>query len=525
MPRLTPEQKAELRALRNAERIELIKSSVRCRWGLSDWEVSFPWWRDPAQVRVLMYADGKVNFVDGIFGGLTYVTTLLKSRPYFFVDFEITTAHRDRNNTGATLQGPRLLTDPDLNKLENFDVIWFFGFNGDLDSGLSPAELELLDAFMKPPKCGGVLVTGDHADLGKSIAGQIKRAGQMRRYPAPGDQGPGRNTTLEEGPDPNCIFEAGDESDDRPQTIRYERFPVLSLPGLNLYRPHPVLCGPEGPIDVLPDHLHEGEAIVPTSEKLGAEWPTRGDGHQERPFVIAWGKTKEPEAGDREFGVVSAYDGHTVDVGRIVADSSWHHWFDFNITGIPEGPPYYAGFDATPAGQAALKKIDAYFLNCGVWLAPPDKQAEMRRAAWWSIVWTGQIAELSPDAPLWHLGAEAISALRLRASSCAVTDWVLGSTAFNNEIPNPKLQKTLGQFQATNLSLEKYVAGGIIRQLMLKVGPSNRKLQSPSGPPSDELLQTTINEGVVEGLSALDSQLSSEAALFSNLLANNFRLK
>jgi hypothetical protein len=133
--------------------------------------------------------------------------------------------------------------------------------------------------------------------------------------------------------------------------------------------------------------------------------------------------------------------------------------------------------------------------------------------------------ELSPDAPIWHLGAEAIGALRRHASSCAVTDWVLGSTDFNKEVPKQELQESLEQFQFASLSLEQYVAGGIIRQLMLNVGPSNPELQSPSGPPSDEHLQSAIDKGVEEGLSALKSQLSSEAELFSKLLANNFRLK
>lgn len=522
MPRLTPQQKAELQALRNTERLELIKSSILSRWGPNDWEALYPWWRDPAQVRILMYADDRIAFVGGEFGGLTYVKTLLESRVYFYVDFEITTAHRNRSNVGATLPEPRLLTDPDLDIMKNFDEIWFFGFSNDPD--LSKDELKLLDNFMKPPKCGGVLVTGDHENRGKGIAGDITRASLMRRYPAPKAERPEWNNSLEEGPDENNTFDLDDQSDDLPQTIRYERFPVWSQPGIKrLYRPHPVLCGPDGPIDVLPDHQHEGEAIAPTCEKLGPEWPTRDDGHQECPFVIAWGKTKEPDAGDREFGVVSAYDGHNVNIGRIVADSSWHHWFDINLTGI--GVPPYLGFEATPRGKAALKKIDAYFLNCGVWLAPPDKHAEMRKIAWWSIVWTSQIVELSPDTPIWHLGAEAISALKRHASSCAVTDWVLGSTAFNKEIPKRKLQETLEQFQLANLSLEQYVAGGIIRQLMLNVGPSNPELQSPSGPPSDERLQSTIDKGVDEGLSALNSQLSREAALFSNLLANKFRLK
>ena len=74
------------------------------------------------------------------------------------------------------------------------------------------------------------------------------------------------------------------------------------------------------------------------------------------------GKIKDPAATNhgKENGLIPAYDGHNVDTGRIVADATWHHWFDIDLTGIAAPPSPYADFDATPAGQAALKKIDAY---------------------------------------------------------------------------------------------------------------------------------------------------------------------
>ena len=54
--------------------------------------------------------------------------------------------------------------------------------------------------------------------------------------------------------------------------------------------------------------------------------------------------------------MISAYNGHTVDVGRVLADSTWHHWFDINITGVAAPPSPYAGFDATVAYmQGTLK--------------------------------------------------------------------------------------------------------------------------------------------------------------------------
>ena len=395
-----------------------IQMSIRDRWGVIDWDQHFKWWRPPAKVRILMYADTVVNFSGGGFGGLQYVYNLLKSRAYFYVDFQIEFAHRDGTDPTATILGAKDLVQLDI--VNKYDEVWFFGFNS--TPNLSAAEITLLDQFMAAPKFGGVLVTGDHADLGKGIAGQITRAGSMRLYPAPPNFPPGWNTTVEEGPDSNLTFDFDDQSDDTPQSIRYKRYPMGSFLAFRRnYRPHPVLCGPDGPINVFPDHEHEGEAIAPAVAAGDPHWPTK-TGYQELPEVIAWGRIKDPAATKhgQEIGLVSAYNGHNVDVGRILADSTWHHWFDINLTGIAPPPSPYAGFDDTPAGRAALKKIDAYFLNCGVWLAPPDRQTEMKSAGWWSILWSDSIIELSPHLPIWYLGEQAIDALGRRASRCTV---------------------------------------------------------------------------------------------------------
>ena len=121
-----------------------------------------------------------------------------KSRAYSYVDFDIATAHRDGTDPSASISGAKKLTDLDI--LNKYDEIWSFGINS--TPNLLTAEVTLLDQFMAAPKFGGVLVTGDHANLGKGIAGQITRAGQMRQYPAPPDVPPGWNTTLEDGSDP-----------------------------------------------------------------------------------------------------------------------------------------------------------------------------------------------------------------------------------------------------------------------------------------------------------------------------------
>jgi hypothetical protein len=516
MPQPTP-QMLERLALR-AEHIDrLARESISRRRTFPDWDLLFPWWRKPAEVRLLMYADGRVTFT-AEFGGLHYVKALMQSREYFFVDFRITTAHRTRPegpNTGAD-RGPVTLTD--LNILENFDVIWFF--NDDAMTPIPDEDKRVLEQFMETPagsnvpKRGGVLLTGDHNNLGQSIGLNVKRGGAMRRWDtaALGDE---RLSTLVVGSVPNQ-FPDTLESDDRPQTIELTPFPFGPALGFKRdLRPHPVMCGPEGPIDVFPDHEHEGATLEPSPNGNG-DWPTKtlnGKDYQESPYIIAKGETKDPGVKKTKFGIVSAYDGHTMDVGRIVADSSWHHWFDLNLN----------GFDTTPEGKAALDKIVYYFLNCGVWLAPPEKQDEMCKAAWWSILWTTPIMQTGVDAPLWYLGEQAIAALGQYASRCAVTGWILNS-AFNKRIPIPTLEKMFAKVQLSNLAFEQFIAGGILHQLMLQVGPSNPERPFPFEAPSDEELGRAIDDGVEEGINALKSQLERETDFVSELAANNFQL-
>lgn len=503
--------------------VDALKSSVRTRWEIIDWDKLYPWWRRPAKVRLLLYADSSVLFNGGPFLGLQYVMNLLQSRAYYYVDFDIATAHRDGADPSATIAGAKKLTDLDI--LNKYDEIWFFGINS--TPNLSPAELAVLDQFMAAPKSGGVLVTGDHADLGKGIAGQIKRAGQMRLYPAPQAASPGWNTTLVEGPDANATYDFDEQSDDTPQRIRYRRY-SLSSPLIlqRRYRPHPVLCGPDGPIDVLPDHQHEGEAIAPAVAAGDPNWPTKA-GHQEQPEVIAWGRIKDPAATKhgQEIGVISAYNGHNVDVGRILADSTWHHWFDINLTGVAAPPSPYAGFDATVSGQATLKKIDAYFLNCAVWLAPPDRQSAMRNAAWWHVLWTDRIVELPLDLPIWIWGEQAIDALGRRASRCSVTQWVFDFPIFKEKIPRWEWPQLIDKFRLIDLPLEQFVAGGILRELARSMGAQSGTPSFPTKAPDDAVLEKAMAVGIEAGLSSLTAQVEVETRMANELVKSHLRVQ
>lgn len=91
-----------------------------------------------------------------------------------------------------------------------------------------------------------------------------------------------------------------------------------------------MFCSQWGPIIIFPDHQHEGEVILPGSFPA-AEWPSK-NGFQAKPELIAWGRILSPDADvGRTVAVAAAYGGHRVDLGRIVTDSTWHHFFNINL--------------------------------------------------------------------------------------------------------------------------------------------------------------------------------------------------
>jgi len=477
----------------------------------------------PAHVRILMYAEGGIQFVGGGFQGLTHVLATLAADPWFWVKFDVTTANRGTDSS-ASRQNVKLT---DLNISANFDEIWLFGFSsGDL---LTPGEKAALADFMDNHK-GGVLATGDHASLGQGIAGAIPRAGKMRRYPAPPNVPPDWNTTIVEGPDPGATYDFNDQSDDVPQQIRWKKYPLwspIASPFRRRVRPHPLLCGPDGPIDVFPDHEHEGEAIVPASLPA-SEWPS-GPGGQVHPEVIAWGRIKDPAATKtgQEIGVVAAYDGHEAAVGRVASDSTWHHFFDINLNGLP-GDPTYRGFSATTAGQAALKKIEAYYLNLAVWLAPPSKQAAMRSAASWRLIWTDRFLELAASEVILKdsvinrlfLGEQAIDALGRIAPVCTVHQWLYVDVL--REIDPAILTRARERLEHDPIGPHTlgYVAvGTAFAELIRQFGPPAHNCELPKGPPDAEAFHAALIKSAAHGMGSAHEYFSDLADGISRIVA------
>jgi hypothetical protein len=444
----------------------------------------WPWWR-PVTVKLLLVTDG-LDFGDGDFGLSAFITSLLDDgRGY--ARFDITLGHLQSSVTDQQM----LVREPRISRrIKGFrfdvsthftptayDEVWLFGVETNFKQSaygtrntsssypadrLSDAELDKLTAHMNGQR--GLFATGDHAFLGAGLGKAVDRARNMRHWADFGSGeismgGPNRNDSNAVGHDPGTQF--SDQSDDVPQRLDLTLFATPT----GLFReeryPHPILCSPTGRIDVFPDHPHEGEVRVPPDLGLACrdgspEYPTRSDGTgQEVPVVIARGRvpagnTASAVAGSpgnkqatvaHGFGVLCAYDGHRAGVGRVVTDSTWHHFVNVNLIGILEGGIFdnfgrpgedstkHLGFLSSTEGRAALRQIQHYYVNTAVWLASPGLIRAMNDQLWWDLVWSERLVEatlLDPATTLrdvrvhefYEIGSQARDVLGRRATVC-----------------------------------------------------------------------------------------------------------
>lgn len=346
------------------------------------------------KVKMLVVTDSGGYFNASYSFGLGHFLSAF-DEPLMFTSFEITKAHR-RTDTDADIEDFRFNT----HDLTQYDVIWLFGVERGGGLALSDPELKDLSKFMEGG--GGVFATGDHEDLGVDMCGQIPRVRSMRRwyYPvspngepiAPPQTGSNYNTIVS--------LNSNDQSDLTPQEIKvkyyYQFHHSFSLWHRHVSRyPHPVLCCPDGVIDVLPDHMHEGHCEVPSDLTHSytfdgyavEEYPAVG-GTRLKPEVIAHARANNL---DTDFGVIAVYDGHKIPTtkGRVLVDATWHHFFNINIgqwgelKALVDDPnnPYTPTSEEAEALKA-YNLIQHYFRNIGYWLARKEKQQCYRERGW-----------------------------------------------------------------------------------------------------------------------------------------------
>lgn len=411
-------------------------------------------------IKILIVVDGGISLTEAPSAfGVGRIVRLLRESHIGCTHFTVDLARRN----GSTAGNPNYTNfrfdqqeagQPIINK---YHEVWCFGFNPDNNAGpdtnitqpgalpTSDAELKVLTQWMNDRR-GGLLAMGDHDYLGASMCHRIPRIRSMRRWtnaqgvpPIGGAANP--DTHLRH--DTNQPATAGqisagalipflNQEDSTPQRIDWvpwisQQISIFKV----LERPHPILCHPtHGPINVMPDHPHEGWCFEDDEIDLtrdldipglsGKEYPTVG-GNQPQPIVIAHGTTtpnppfnlEKGPSPKKRFGMISVYDGHPVNVGRVATDSTWHHWFDENIQAIEA------------AGGSNWDKISRYYLNVAVWLAPPGVPD-------WCLIFEVikthftylGFQEYSRKASVFDLGSALHTHLTRYLGPCWVTHWV-----------------------------------------------------------------------------------------------------
>lgn len=254
-------------------------------------------------------------------------------------------------------------------KSDIYDQIWFFGSSSktEPDNGtprpLRKDELAELGEFMR--RRGGVFATGDHAGVGAPLCAEIPRVRYMRSWGLSQPIFAGLTPPKYELTRAETVVQHGltgvvyGEEDAIGKSVwvkssEFGRHPLF------------VRRTDDGVIGVLPDHMHEGQCCVvpsapanPTKEDLDelARIKDEFPGNT-RPEIIAW-SVKRGFSGEFEdmpsiHPVVCCYDGWREKLGRVVVDSTFHHWTWGNIENLSE---------------PARKNMYVYAKNVARWLS------------------------------------------------------------------------------------------------------------------------------------------------------------
>lgn len=476
--------------------------------------------------RILMVTDASLDFGTGPFG-LSRVLQALTTDSGVTNKPALTLAYRGQHpapnpitvgsDTYTVINSFNFASAATAVTVANYDQIWLFGFSA---AALAPGEITALANFMNAG--GGVFATGDHGAIGRGLCGSLPRIRHMRDWSnvaMGGEPDIARAVTRIDtvvDPGANGLYDFSDQSDSIPQRI-YPNYSVSAAPAPQRWtaRIHPLLMLPGAPvvrdgasgnvnfnldIDVLPDHPHEsvcfavngGAAFTGSYSHAGtnlnfAEFPALSGGGGRVPATIVafgvsggrsvWNNVWKPPVQPRMFGLISAWDGRLAAPypgqsqrpGRIVCDSTWHHFVNVNLQGMGSN----MGGVFTP--DANLRKIYAYFRNIQAWLQPANR---VLCRLWWDLIVLrlqprlieelSLPRELQPLPARIGLGLEALAILREEGGADAAEEFVdallLGAedtARIADALQDPKLQET--QIDATGLR------AAVLGSLLLRV--------------------------------------------------------
>ena len=238
--------------------------------------------------------------------------------------------------------------DEVLSRLDStdFDELWLFAV--DSGDGLTEPDCRGITRFRQ--RGGGILATRDHQDLGSSLCtlGGVGRAHFFHTQ----HQDPDESQRVPDNKDPKAPswpnYHSGSNGD-------YQKVTAVE-PSHELMRG---ARSDSGLIEYFPAHPHEGGVGVPEGEETAHVVATGVSGVTGRPFnlIVAFERSK---------------DAHGNTLGRAVAESSFHHFVDYNWD-TNKGCP---SFLAEPPGDQIerepekLEDVKTYVSNLALWLAP-----------------------------------------------------------------------------------------------------------------------------------------------------------
>jgi len=252
--------------------------------------------------------------------------------------FEVTARNRETTSSGD---------DEVLSNLDSSDFAELWLFAVDLGEGLSADDCSGITRFRQ--RGGGIMATRDHQDLGLSLCtlGGVGRAQFFHSRQQEPD--PSRHV-----PDDQDNHDLSWPNYHSGSNGNYQRVTVVD-PVHEVMRRRD---NPSGVIEWFPAHPHEGAVGVP------------GDDTSAR--VIATGMS---QATKRVFNLAVAFenseDHHGNRLGRAIAESSFHHFVDYNwdtSMGCPS-------FLTEPPGHEIerdprrLDDMKTYVRNVAAWLA------------------------------------------------------------------------------------------------------------------------------------------------------------
>lgn len=250
---------------------------------------------------------------------------------------EVTARNRETNAQGDDLMLSRL-------EATDFDELWLFAV--DAGDGLSQVDCEGITRFRQ--RGGGILATRDHQDLGSSLCtlGGVGRAHFFHTK----HQDPDESRRAPDDQDTKSIlwpnYHSGSNGDYQRVTPTGPVHELLHKPG-----------AASGVIEYFPAHPHEGGVGVPEGEAHARVIATGISKVMHRPFnlMVAFEKTA---------------DEHGNTLGRAVAESSFHHFVDYNWD-VSKGSP---SFVMEPPGDQLerepekLEDVKTYVRNLALWL-------------------------------------------------------------------------------------------------------------------------------------------------------------